>query len=538
MSELKNLKKLFVLVPSTLTTVTVADIKAKSQQSGNSDKLYFVEKYNQIVKNGVTYGVDPKTFKEIESLLSSLGATTAEDGTVSFNIANLNYKGNATTILGVITNLDAKIKSELDKLAASKTLDADYEFKGQFKYVASVPGGAAAHLALVDKGGKELSSVPVSEIIGNGVLESSAYDKETGKLTLNFKKADGGTNPVEVNLAAMLDINDVMVAESSKKYLDVDLTGSENSQAVFSVKTVKVAEATDVSTGLADAKDVKDYVKSQTTELAVTAAGDAYVSASVNADVNKKHVIVSTNVKDVTATAGTRGTWTATGVGEPSLAGEDAPTISGEAGSLVDGAKAAEAVKTYVDAKVAAEAAERNAYIENAVKALDKASATVTGTNVHVAYKEEDGIVTIESVTEDYAAVNRTATTSTTGTPATNAAIAVTDGTKLVTGADLEKVAAYVADKVTEEQHRVDKKIAETTTGLNVKETTVSETVAGEGAVSFKYSETNGIVSISDLSVTYATKTGTGNDAKLTSGIVDTSTLNAALSDLWETYTA
>lgn len=533
-----NLKKLFVLVPSTLPDVTLDAVKAKSQELANSDKLYFVEKYNQIVKNGVTYGIDPKTFKEIETLLPALGATTAADGTVSFNVANLNYKGGATTILGVITSLDAKIKSELDKLAASKTLDANYEFKGEFKYVASVTGGAPAHLALVDKDGKELSSVPVSDIIGNGVLESSAYSTETGILTLNFKTAAGGTNSVNVNLAAMLDINDVLIANDSKKYLDVNLTGSENSQAVFSVKTVKVAEASDVTTGLADAKDVQDYVKSQTTDLAVTAAGDAYVSARVDAAKDKKHVIVSTNVKDVTASAGTRGTWTATGVGEPSLAGEAAPTISGEAGSLVDGAKAAEAVKTYVDAKVAAEAAERNAYIENAVKALDKASATVDGTNVHVAYKEEDGIVTIESVTEDYATVNRTPTTSVAGTPATNAAITVTEGTKLVTGADLEKVAVYVADKVTEEQHRVDNKIAETTTGLNVQETTVSETVAGEGAVSFKYSETNGIVSISDLSVTYATKTGTGNAAKLTSGIVDTSTLNAALSDLWETYTA
>ena len=336
----------------------------------------------------------------------------------------------------------------------------------------------------------------------------------------------------------MLDINDIMIADGSKKYLDVDLSGAENSQAVFSVKTVNVATATAEKTGLADAKDVQDYVKSQTTDLAVTAAGDTYVSATVNADTDKKHVIVSTNVKDITASAGTRGTWTATGVGEPSLAGEAAPTISGKAGSLVDGAKAAEAVKTYVDAKVAAEAAERNAYIKYAVNTLDKASATVDGTNVHVAYKEEDGIVTIESVTEDYATVNRTATSSTTDTPATNAAIEVKDGTKLVKGADLEKVAAYVADKVAEEQHRVDKKIADTTTGLNVEETTVSETVKGEGAVSFKYSETNGLVSISDLNVTYATKTGTGNDAKLTSGIVDTSTLNAALSDLWETYTA
>lgn len=535
MSEL-NLKKLFVLVPSTLTTVTVADIKTKSTQSGNSDKLYFVEKYNQIVKNGVTYGVDPKTFKEIESLLSSLGATTAEDGTVSFDIKGLNYKGDATTILGVITNLDAKIKSELDKLAASKTLDANYEFTGTLKYVASVTNGAAAHLALVDEAGTELSSVPVSDIIGNGVLESSAYNKDTGMLTLTFKKADGGTNPVEVDLAAMLDINDIMIANDSTNYLKVDLTGAENSQAKFGVKTVKVKDATDTITGLADAKDVQDYVKSQTTDLAVTAAGDAYVSARVDAATNKKHVIVSTNVKDITATAGTRGHWSVSETGEASLAGEDAPTISGVENSLVDGAQAAGAVKTYVDAKVAAEAAERDAKIQAAVKALDKASATVDGNNVHVTYKEEDGIVTIESVTEDYATVNRTATTSTTDTPAINAAIAVTNGTKLVTGTDLEKVAAYAADKVTEEAHRVDKKIADTTTGLNVPEATVSE--AGEGAVSFKYSETAGKVSISGLSVTYATKTGTGNDAKLTSGIVDTSVLNAALSDLWETYTA
>lgn len=535
MSEL-NLKKLFVLVPSALTTVTLDAVKTKSKEPANSDKLYFVEKYNQIVKGGVTYGIDPKTFKEIETLLSALGATTAEDGTVSFNVADLNYKGEATTILGVITNLDAKIKSELDKLAASKTLNDSYEFTGTLKYVDSVTGGAAAHLALVNEAGTELSSVPVSDIIGNGVLESSAYSNETGILTLNFKNADGGTNSVKVNLAAMLDINDVLIANDSTNYLKVDLSGAENSQAVFGVKTVKVAEAAADKTGLVDAKDVKDYVDSQTTDLAVTAAGDAYVSASVNADVNKKHVIVTTNVKDVTANAGTRGTWTVTDVGEPSLADEVAPTISGEANSLVDGAKAAEAVKTYVDAKVAAEAAARNAYIENAVKKLDKASTTVDGTNVHVTYKEEDGIVTIESVTADYATVNRTATTSTAQTPATDASIAVTNGTKLVTGEDLEKVAAYVADKVTEEAHRVDKKIAETTTGLNVPEKTVSET--GEGAVSFKYSETDGLVSISNLNVTYATKTGTGNDAKLTSGIVNTAVLNAALSDLWETYTA
>ena len=154
MSEF-NLKKLFVLVPSTLTTVTLDAVKAKSQEPANSDKLYFVEKYNQIVKNGVTYGIDLKTFKEIETLLPALGATTAADGTVSFDIQGLNYKGEATTILGVITNLDTKIKSELDKLAASKTLNDQYEFTGKLKYVAA-GDGKNARIVLVDETGKEL----------------------------------------------------------------------------------------------------------------------------------------------------------------------------------------------------------------------------------------------------------------------------------------------------------------------------------------------------------------------------------------------
>lgn len=255
MNEL-NLKKLFVLVPSTLTTVTLDAVKTKSRTSGNEDKLYFVEKYNQIVKNGVTYGIDPKTFKEIGSLLTALGATTAADGTVSFNVADLNYKGDATTILGVITNLDKKIKNELDKLAASKTLNENYEFTGKLKYVAAVTGGAAAHLALVGEDDKELSTVAVSDIIGNGLLSGSGYDKATGKLTLTFNTASGTTTPIEVDLTAMLDINDVLIAEGSKKYLDVNLSGGENSQATFGVKTVKVAEATDTITGLADAKDV------------------------------------------------------------------------------------------------------------------------------------------------------------------------------------------------------------------------------------------------------------------------------------------
>ena len=525
-----DLTKLFVLVPASNSVATVESIKAASL---TTNKIYFMAKYNQIIAQGTVYGVDPSTGKELESLVTVLGGTKGPDGTVTVDFSHLNYytSEGTKTIIGAIGALDTKIKSEMDKLAASKTLGENYEFTGQIKYVAA-KDGVAAHIALVNVDGTELSTIPVSEIIGNGVLKTSAYDAATGILTLTFAQASGVDKAVQVDLKAMLDINDISIAEASKKYLEVTLgtAGTEGeTQAVFGAKIVKVSEATDAKTGLVDAKDVKDYINSQTSDLAVTAKGDAYVSASVIAATDKRRVIVASNVKDVTYTAGTHATYnTEGGVAKSAVAAN----ISGVANALVDGAQAVTAIKSYVDFVVAEEALRADAKVLAAVKALDKASATVDGSNVHVTYKEEDGIVTIESVTEDYATVTRVATTSTSSAPAENASLTVTvgDEAKLVKAKDLKAVADYAADKVTEEAHRVDKKIADTINGLDVPEAEVSE--AGEGAIKFKYSETDGKVAIKDLSVTYAAHSAN----TLSTGIVNGTTLNAVLADLWETY--
>ena len=525
---------MFVLVPST-SNATVESIKTASL---SSHKVYFMAKYNQIVAKGTVYGVDPKTGTEIVSLTEILGGTKGPDGTVTVDFSNLNYYASegTKTIIGAIESIDAKVKSEMDKLAASKTLNDNYEFTGQLTYVPAA-GGTAAHIALVDEDGTELSTIPVSDIIGNGVLKNSAYDAATGILTLTFAQASGVDNSIEVDLKAMLDINDISIADGSKNYLEVALgeaSAEGKTQAVFGAKIVKVAEASDAKTGLVDAKDVKDYVDGKTVDLAVTAEGDAYVSASVKADNNKK-VVVATNVKDVTYTAGTHATYNAEGGVATNAV---AATISGEANSLVDGAQAVTAVKSYVDFVVAEEALRADAKVLVAVKALDKESATVDGSNVHVTYKEEDGIVTIESVTEDYATVTRVVTTSTSNAPATDASLTVTAGDeeKLVKAKDLKAVAGYAADKVTEEAHRVDKKIADTINGLDVPEAEVSE--GGEGAIKFKYSETDGKVAINNLSVTYAEHTPGAENTKsaITTGIVTGTTLNAVLADMWETY--
>lgn len=530
---------MFVLVPSTSN----AKVESIQTASLSTNKIYFMAKYNQIVAKGTVYGVDPSTGAELQSLVDVLGGTKNPDtGEVSVDFSNLNYytSEGTKTIIGAIRALDAKIKSELDKFAASKTLDVvgdSYEFTGKLKYVAAVPAAEGkdavpAHIALVNEAQEELSTIAVSDIIGNGVLKTSAYDAATGILTLTFAQADGTEKAIQVDLKAMLDINDISIAEASKKYLEVTLGSADaegETQAVFGAKIVKVSEASDSLTGLADAKDVKDYVDGKTTDLAITAEGDDYVTARVDAGVDKRHVIVTADVQNVTYTAGTHTTYTVEGAVD--IAGR-AANIEGVANSLVDGAQATAEVKKYVDFVVAEEAARADAKVLAAIKALDKASDTVGSSNVHVAYKEEDGIVTIESVTEDYATVTRGATTSTSGAPKTDASLTVTvgDEEKLVKAKDLKAVAEYAADKATEEAHRVDKKIADTITGLNVPETEVSE--SGEGAVKFKYSETAGKVAVKDLSVTYATHSAN----TLSTGIVNGTTLNAVLADMWETY--
>ena len=466
------LTKLFVHVPKELHE-TLDNVIAKSKT--NNKKIYFVEEFNQIVLNGITYGIDPKTSKEITSLISAIGGSVAADGTITVDFSSTNYASEASNIVAAICALDTKLKSELDKLAASKTLGENYEFTGSIKYVAAVPaaegkGAVPAHIALVDEDNKELSTVNVSDIIGNGVLQTSAYNAVTGILTLTFAQADGTTNAVEVDLKAMLDINDISIAEASKNYLEVTLgeaSAEGETQAVFGAKVKKIVGADESAnlTGLADAADVKAYVDSKATDLAVTAEGDDYITAAVDGSNNKK-INVTADVQDVTYTVGTHATYNDEGAVDTQATPAN---ITGVANSLVDGAQAIAAIKSYIDFVVAEESLSVDNKVLAAIKALD-VTAQTKGTNVHITVSETDGKVALDSVVEDYATVTRTESTSKAETPASNAAISVVDPSKLVIGSDLEKVAAYAADKVAEETHRVDKKIkdlAGSATGAN-----------------------------------------------------------------------
>ena len=262
----------------------------------------------------------------------------------------------------------------------------------------------SAHIALTDHDGKELSVIPVSNIVGNGVLKSSAYDAATGILTLTFAQADGTTKAVDVDLKAMLDINDMSIAENSKNYLEVTLgtAGTEGeTQAVFGAKTVKVAEASDTKTGLVDAKDVKDYVDTKAADLAVSAQGDEYITAAVDGK-NKKKINVSADVQYLTATAGTPAEYNAEGA---QTKDKVAGTLEGVAQSLVDGADVATKVKTYVDGAVAIEVARADAKVLAAVKALHFTDAAVAGQYVS-AVSETDGVISVNRLNVADAVLN------------------------------------------------------------------------------------------------------------------------------------
>lgn len=165
----------------------------------------------------------------------------------------------------------------------------------------------------------------------------------------------------------MLDIDDVLIHTNSQKYLSVDLSGAEQSQAVFKALIVKLANATTTNTGLADAYDVKKYVDDVAASLVVTAEGDDYVSARKDATDNKK-IVVSANVSSLTVSK--------TG---------DKTTISGTTKTLVDGKEVADKVGQYVEARITE---------------LDSTATSTDGTHVTVKVTEEDGKVTAVNVTE------------------------------------------------------------------------------------------------------------------------------------------
>lgn len=313
------------------------------------------------------------------------------------------------------------------------------------KYEAATTGDNAheARIVLADQNGNSgynaLSSVNVSDIVGSGIVQSSAYDPSTGMLTINWA---GSTqeNPktTQIDLGALLDIQDIIIKSDSADYLSftaVDPGTETGGQAQIGVKladvtytpTVPGTSAADLTVNTAKGKmlaaddaipAIKEYVtdvlNNASASLAVTAEGDAYVGASVDAATDNKHVIVKSNVTKLTATAGTPGVYGADG-GQTTA--PSAGTLSGTANSLGDAADIAAKVKTYVDGAIAIEVARSDAKNKADIADLDVAAVGGGEGDVLTQISETDGkISAVKSSLTDVKLTGYAADANQTGT--------------------------------------------------------------------------------------------------------------------------
>lgn len=284
------------------------------------------------------------------------------------------------------------------------------------KYEAATTGEGAheARIVLADQNGASgynaLSSVNVSDIVGSGIVQSSAYDPSTGVLTITWAgSTQQSPKTTNIDLGALLDIQDIIIKSDSTDFLSfsaVDPGTETGGQAQIGVKladvTYTAASGNDpanltVSTTngkVLDASDaipaIKQYVDAQTTDLAVTAEGDNYITAAQDANNNKK-INVTADVQSLTATAGTPGVYAADG---SQTTAPTAGTLSGTANSLADGADIATKVKTYVDGAIAIEAARSDAKNKADIAALDFADTAVSGQFV-TEVDETDGVISV-----------------------------------------------------------------------------------------------------------------------------------------------
>ena len=231
---LTNLNKLFVRV----TEAGLRDaVIAKSKES-NNNKIYFLTKSQEIVTQGVAYGLSTDVQAQIANIKSIL--------------KSFDNNGHGT---------EDSVKSAIDAVQAA--LDA-YKAENDAKRALLVKTVAynadTKTIDFTSENGTTVQHIKASDIIGNHVVTSSSYDAATNKLKLTFGGASENVD-VDIDLGQMLDMNDVISG-------DVEHFTVSYTEKKLTIKPVTATVASD-TVGLADAKDVKSYV-----DAAVSGAQD------------------------------------------------------------------------------------------------------------------------------------------------------------------------------------------------------------------------------------------------------------------------
>lgn len=234
---LTNLNKLFVRV----TEAGLRDAVIAKSKETNNNKIYFLTKTQEIVTQGVAYGLSTDVQAQIANIKSIL--------------KTFDNNGKGT---------EDSVKAAID--AVQKALDdykADNDANRALLVKTVTYNDANKTIDFTSENGTTVQSIPVSKIIGNHLVESSSYNAVTNHLTLTFKGAESPVD-VDIDLSQMLDMNDVVSGDKTHfeaKYANGKLTIKPVTCNVADAKdAVEGEHATPAVTGLVDALDVKTYI--------------------------------------------------------------------------------------------------------------------------------------------------------------------------------------------------------------------------------------------------------------------------------------
>lgn len=236
---LTNLNKLFVRV----TAAGLRDAVINKSKESKNNKIYFLTKTQEIVTQGVAYGLSTDVQAQINNIKSIL--------------KSFDNNGHGT---------EDSVKAAIDAVqAALDAYKAENDAKRALLVKTVAYNAVTKAIDFTSENGTTVQSINASDIIGNHVVKSSSYDAATNKLKLTFGGASKDVD-VDIDLGQMLDMNDVISG-------DVEHFTVNYAEKKLTIRPV-ISTVTSDTVGIADAKDVKSYV-----DAAVRGAQDTLQAA-------------------------------------------------------------------------------------------------------------------------------------------------------------------------------------------------------------------------------------------------------------------
>lgn len=441
-----ELNKLFVRI-SASTAVTKESLISTSQT--NPKKIYFWEDKNQIINNGIVYGVDPSTAQSLEDLIALVG----QNG----KLATENVPG-AKSVIERLTSLEAihvKSGSEAYLNIAHTTTDSSVltnpEIGVNIVTIETIP---------------DTSNVPVGLL--DAVNTKRYIDGKVAKATTDVSQGPG------VTVAVSTDATDQHKTYTVSSNLTLDYNaGSQGQGATITLKSVPRSGETQVTYGTINVSDIigngvlKSSSYDQTTGFLTLTfntaeGGDNVVTVDLGNLLDIDDILVGTNSTDylnVTLTPSNSSIDTDGSQATIDVKLVDPSTASAQSTGLTDAWK----VKQYVDSKttdLSVAVTSRNAYIDASVGTGDD--------NKHVYLEAQTANVTIDEGTRGTYSESDAGVSTSTGLVAPNIS-----GTanKLLDAADaMTAVKKYVDAKVSEEELRTNSVVRAAVKSLDSEE--------------------------------------------------------------------